>query len=148
MNTDPASLKNLQDIVLPDPVPLWPPGTGGLLILAVLFLCVAVIGLQYYLRKRASRYRRAGIALLGDAVTVQDVSIVLKRVSLAAFPREQVASLYGAAWVDFLNATCSRTTFKQQFFDNPAASPPADMLHSAQIWIACHSSAAAEKDRH
>lgn len=147
MNTDPASLKNLQDIVLSDPVPLWPPGTGGLLVLAALLLSLAVIGLQYYLRKRADRYRRAGLALLGEAATVQDISIVLKRVSLAAFPRERVASLYGAAWVDFLNATCSRTTFKQQFFANPAEPPPADMVHSAKIWIACHNSASGEKDR-
>ena len=46
MNNDPGSLSNLQDIVLPDPVPLWPPGSGGLLVLAALVLCVAVIALR------------------------------------------------------------------------------------------------------
>ena len=138
MNNDPASLSNLQDIVLPGPVPFWPPGSGGLLILACLLLSLAVICLQFYLHKKRNRYRRAGLALLAEAANARDVSVTLKRVALAAFPREQVASLYGEAWVDFLNATCPRPAFEPGFFDNPEAEPAPEMRQAARIWIHSH----------
>jgi hypothetical protein len=138
MNNDPGSLSNLQDIVLPDPVPLWPPGSGGLLVLAALVLCVAVIALHYYLKGRRNRYRRAGLVLLAEARTCRDVSVVLKRVALAAFPREQVASLYGGAWVDFLNQTCPRSEFQPHCFSDPDQPPPAGIRESARRWISGH----------
>ncbi len=138
MNNDPASLSNLQDIVLPDPVPFWPPGSGGLLLLAGLLLSLALIILQYYLHKRRNRYRRAGLALLADAATTRDVSVALKRVALAAFPRQQVASLYGQGWVDFLNATCPRPAFEPGFFADPEAEPAVEMRQAARMWIGSH----------
>ncbi len=148
MTEDAASLKNLHDIVLPAPVPNWPPDTGGLLILAGLVLVLLVLGLQLYLGYRKNRYRRAGLALLGRAATVQDVSIALKRVALAAFAREQVASLYGAEWVDFLNGSCADTEFADSSFNNPALSPEPALLQSAKKWISSHRVDATEPEPH
>ena len=78
------------------------------------------------------------MALLDRAATVQDVSIALKRVALAAFAREQVASLYGDDWVEFLNGSCSNAEFADSSFDNPALSPDPALLQSAKIWISSH----------
>lgn len=138
MNNDPASLKHLHDIVLPSPVSVWPPDTGGLLLLGGLVLCAMLIGFQYYLKYRHNRYRRAGLELLNSAATAQDVLVILKRVALVAFPRERVASLYGNAWVEFLNETCSRTDFQPQFFERLEEPPQAGLLKSAHLWVAGH----------
>ena len=138
MNEDPASLSRLHDIVVPPPVSWWPPDTGGLLVLAGVIFCLILIGFQKYLRYRKNRYRRAGLDLLDDASTAQEVSVILKRVALAAFPREQVASLYGAQWADFLNRTCSRTHFDTDAFADPERRADKQLVQSAQHWITRH----------
>jgi len=148
MSKDPASLQNLQDIVLPHPVSIWPPDTGGLLILAGLVLCMLVIGLQYYLKYRKNRYRRAGLALLESAASIRDVSVALKRVALAAFPREQVASLYGGEWIDFLNRTGARADFDRNSFTQPEKAPDTALLGSARKWISTHAITGTESLSH
>jgi len=42
---------------------------------------------------------------------VQGIPVILKRAALAAWPREQVASLNGAAWLAFLDRTGRTTAF-------------------------------------
>lgn len=138
MNSEQGRLTDMHDIVLPGPVDFWPPDSGGLLLLGLIMLCTALIGLYRYLRWRRDRYRRAGIALLDGAATVRDVSVILKRVALASYPREQVASLYGGEWVSFLNGTCSRTSFDTRTFVSPADPPSNELLDSARIWIHGH----------
>ena len=138
MNEDPASLLNLKDIVIPSPVSWWPPDTGGMLVLAGLIFCLTLIGLQKYLRYRKNRYRRAGLELIEDASTAQEISIILKRVALAAYPREQVASLYADEWVDFLNRTCTRTHFDIDTFAEPQRRVDKGLVKSAQHWISFH----------
>ncbi len=108
-----SSLHDLSDIVVPDPVPLWPLGQGSyLLLLAILILAGILV---YLLRERYRRnqYRRDGLTLLSRAVTVYEVSVILKRVALVVFPRSQVAPLYGNEWVDFLQDTCPGCTIEE-----------------------------------
>lgn len=138
MDKDPASLSNLRDIVLPDPVGLWPPGPGGLILLALLLFCLGIAGYCWYRRWKADRYRRAGLFLLAEVTTERDVSVVLKRVALAAYPREQVASLYGREWLDFLNRTCPGTHFEETFLNNPNGPAVLKSLETAKSWIKHH----------
>ena len=141
MNSEQGRLADLHNIVLPEPVALWPPDTGGLLLLGALLICVALIALHRYLRWRRDGYRRAGMQVLDGAETVRDVSVVLKRVALAAYPRHRVASLYGAEWVDFLNRTCSRTVFEHTAFQGSVQPPPVELKDSARRWIGGHDAA-------
>jgi len=83
-------------------------------------------------------YRRAGLALLADARTTHDVSVILKRVALAVFPREQVASLYGDDWIAFLNRTCSRCDFPRVVTVDAGAEATDEFLHLAGTWIRHH----------
>ena len=53
-------------------------------------------------RRQENAYRRAGLALLARAETAHEISVILIRVALAAFPREQAASLVGEDWRGFL----------------------------------------------
>lgn len=138
MTEDPASLQNLNDIVLPAPVSFWPLDTGGLLILAGLLFSLTVIGFQYYLRYRKNRYRRAGLALLESATSVRDVSVALKRVALAVYSREKVASLYAAEWIEFLNDTCSGANFDSDEFEYPGRPTDAGLTRKAKRWITAH----------
>ena len=39
---------------------------------------------------------------MGSETAGPEIATVLKRTALVAYPRQQVASLYGAAWADFL----------------------------------------------
>jgi len=119
---DPGSLAGLHDIVEPAPVSLWPlaPGAQALVALAVIWLLAGcLLGWRLW---RANAYRRAALGelehlrpALRDPSTrgaaLLDLAVLLKRVALAAFPREEVAHLTGEAWIRFLHGTVRGSPF-------------------------------------
>jgi hypothetical protein len=62
----------------------------------------------------------------------------MKRVALAAFPREQVASLYGEEWAAFLRETCPRGRFPETITTDAGAEPDAALVAFAGTWIRHH----------
>lgn len=119
MNSDPTSLSHLHDIVVPDPVPLWPPAPGWLWLLGMLAIALMVILVRSLMRFQRNRYRREALkelsrlqmrATSGDATALAELSILLKRTALTVFPREQVAGLTGESWFAFLDR-CGGTRF-------------------------------------
>ncbi|MFW2373832.1 MAG: DUF4381 domain-containing protein [Gammaproteobacteria bacterium] len=138
MNKDPYSLDNLRDIMLPDAPPLWPPAPGAWLLLAILAGIILLLVLQLHTARKRNAYRRAGMALLHSANTVHDVSVCLKRVALAIFPRQQVASLYGEDWVVFLNNSCAQCRFAVTDLEAPVSKANAQLIEQAAIWIQQH----------
>ena len=120
--SDPSDLSNLRDIVVPPEVPLWPPAPGWWIVAAA---CIAVVGVLAAMtanRYRRNAYRREalraldGIDGLSEPAAAQRISSVLKRAALAAYPREEVAPLSGAAWLAFLD----RTGHTEAFTEGPA----------------------------
>jgi len=111
VNPAPDALAALRDIHLPAPVPFWPPAPGWWVVAALALL--AGLGLALWLRARRRSPRRAARQEL-DALArtfaegrdvaslAQDLSALLRRVALARFPREEVAALHGARWLEFL----------------------------------------------
>ena len=111
---DPA-LKSLADIALPPPVS-YMPQTWGWAALAILALLAVVVLLAMWLKhRRANRYRREALAELDalidqgavstDAIDFQQkLAEIVKRTALAAWKRETVAGLAGAAWAQFIAA--------------------------------------------
>ena len=106
-------LSQLKDIHLPDPVSWWPPAPGwwGLLILVII---LTVISLWLYRRYQVNRWRKYALAecsqikksLTNESNQVQlaqHISTLLRRVAITRFPRNEVASLSGQNWIDFLN---------------------------------------------
>lgn len=107
-------LRLLEPLPEPEPVPLWPQ-TAGWLWLGLILLALAIwLVRRWLLRWRANAYRRAALRQVGAAG--EDPSIlaaILRRTALAAFPRAQVAGLYGEAWLAFLDQAYGGTGFSK-----------------------------------
>jgi hypothetical protein len=120
--SDPASLANLHGIVLPEPVPWWPPAPGWYWLGGALAAAAAWLAVRALRRWHADAYRRAALAEL-DAIgaraeapdagadALRALPALLKRAALAAYPRERVAALSGPRWWAFLDATGGGTAF-------------------------------------
>ena len=132
------SLTNLRDIVPPDAPPLWPLATEAWLLLLILASIAAIFIYQRRQAKKRDAYRRAGLALLDGVSTVHDVSVVLKRVALAAYPREQVASLYGEDWSTFLCQSCDRHDYSLVLRAKPDDPASREVIQLAGDWIKHH----------
>ncbi len=135
---EPLRLADLHDIVLPPAPPLWPPAPGVWVLLGLTLVLGFSAWRHYRSRRRRNAYRRAGLAALEGARTARDVSVVLKRVALAAWPREQVASLYGRDWIGFLNAHCRGCGFAEQDWQAPEEPADPALRDKAARWIAHH----------
>jgi hypothetical protein len=119
---DPTSLDNLYDIVMPLPVPWWPLAPGWYVVGGVVLALVIWAVWKGWKRWQAAAYRRAALAELqrlqartaDDAqreFALQELPELVKRTALAAFPRQQVASLSGASWLEFLDHTGHTNAF-------------------------------------
>jgi hypothetical protein len=102
--SDPSDLSNLRDIVVPSAVSWWPPAPGWWMVGAVLVIAAGFALAAAVRHHQRSAYRREALQALETAQPA-DISAILKRAALAAFPREQVASLSGPAWLAFLDRT-------------------------------------------
>jgi hypothetical protein len=115
-DTDPGSLDRLHDIVVPPAVPWWPPAPAWYAVIAIGCVLIAVLVWQLVAWWNRNRYRRAALReldRLGANAPLAAVAELVKRVALAAFPRERVAALSGDAWLRFLDASIGATDFAQ-----------------------------------
>jgi hypothetical protein len=114
MNPAAGQMLELRDIHAAPPPGFWPPAPGWW-VLGVLLTAVLAVGILWLRRRyRAARFRYQVMHEL-DAITnrnknnisafIAEVGIWLRRVALRRYPKEQVASLTGSAWLDFLDAT-------------------------------------------
>jgi hypothetical protein len=118
-----APLNKLHDFYQPL-APAWTPQTIGWYVLFVITgLLIIWVAVHQMRRWFANRYRRAALRQL-DLLPVNELSALLKRTALAAWPRERVASLSGAEWLKFLNEAAGDKTFQ---------SPPADRLEEIAL---------------
>ncbi|MDT8387105.1 MAG: DUF4381 domain-containing protein [Thiogranum sp.] len=104
----------LRDIHLPEPVSWWPPAPGWWLLLILLAL-LGALGYALYRRHRRRALQRSAQQALRDiaarwqqsgnaAQLASELSILLRRLCLSRFPREQVAGLTGSAWLQRLDS--------------------------------------------
>lgn len=115
---DISLLNQLKDIHLPASIGCWPWALGWwLLLLSLPVLMIVCLALQKPYRsycikrlflleledikKAYQKHQNASMAL-------KQLADLLKRVALMAYPRQQVASLHGQAWVQFLQDTSKR----------------------------------------
>ena len=152
MNGDASQLLDLRAIHAPLPPSIWPPAPGWWL-LAALLLVLLVIAARWAVRRwRHARLRRRVLRQLQQMETddqglAASVSLLLKQVALARFPREQVAALNGQEWLDFLDRTGDTDRFRQgpgQVLANGPYSPesidqqlgqPQELIRLGSAWV-------------
>ena len=112
MNQD---LEQLRDIHLPPAVSWWPPAPGWWLLAAIMML-LGALAVWLFQRHRRDRWRRAALrewqrlhedwtaGAIDGVGAARRLSVLLRRVALARFPRQQVAALTGEDWLAFLDS--------------------------------------------
>jgi len=107
-------LSQLRDIHLPEPVSWWPPAPGWWLLLGSVLLAFIVFWFVLFHRRR-NAWRRTALDTLkhlrkqyqsgqfSPQPVVSELSVLMRRVAISCFPREQAAQLNGEAWLEFLD---------------------------------------------
>lgn len=107
----PQLLDQMHGLAMPEPVSWWPQTPGWWIVMGWVLAVLVLLAWQFARRRRRNRYRREALAELraietdsrtDPAVAAQRIAAVLKRTALVAYPRKQVAALYGPDWARFL----------------------------------------------
>ena len=149
----PQLLDRMHGLVMPEPLE-WLPQTPGWWIVLGWFLAVLLLlAGQFARRRQRNRYRRDALAQLrsiaaqtefGPAEAAQHIAALLKRTALAAYPRKDVAALYGRDWAQFLRESSGNDPQVADAADMLAAAAyrpdadGADLARPASRWIRLH----------
>ncbi len=150
---NPDPLAQLKDIHLPAPVSWWPLAPGWYVLIAVLLCSAIIIFYRLYRRHQHAKAKKYALTLLMNyqqhyeqeqnaAWASARISELLRRVALAYYPRTDVASLHGEAWLRFLNETGNNINFnlvRDQLLDAPFQSSHRmdlqPLFNTARLWI-------------
>jgi len=150
--TQHGPLQGLRDIHLPAPVSFWPPAPGWWIV-GVLILVVIIVAVWWLRRHRRTAYRRAALKELqnlqqalqqgqADTPIIAELSILLRRVAISRYGRDQVAGLNGMAWLEFLDRsgrTTHFTTQAQALLESPyrrnTTTQAEPLLSLAKAWL-------------
>lgn len=121
---DPASLQNLNDIVLPGAVGWWPLASGWYYLIGLLLLGLAWLIYKLVKDWNRNHYRRVALTqlqlLANDTryaekrdASLRQLPVLLKRTALSVYPRSRLASLTGKSWYDFLNSKVNAALFTE-----------------------------------
>lgn len=128
--TNQDALAELKDIHLPPPVDQLALAPGWWILLALGLMLLGWLIWLAHLHWKKNRYRRLGASELKACLAafqehknpetfLMEYNRILKRVALSAFPRSQVASLTGEAWVNFLDSRVKEKWGSQGFAMGP-----------------------------
>lgn len=106
-------INRLSEPPQPAAVSMFPQTVGWTVLAVVALTALTWLALRRYRSWRANAYRRVALAEL-EASGDDPVKIagILRRVALVAWPREEVASLIGVDWLDFLDNTGGNGSFR------------------------------------
>jgi hypothetical protein len=104
-------LADLKPIHLPADPAWWPPAPGWWIVAALLLAALLVLGVFLWRKYRWRQWQETVLNEVDHAIArhnqrhlqIAGLSEILRRVALRRYPRERVASLHGAAWLDFLD---------------------------------------------
>lgn len=150
---DEQALAQLKDIHLPGAIGWWPLAPGWYLLATLLTLLLCLIIYLAYKRYKNSLAKKQALQLLAryheqynkegnSQLTSARISELLKRVALVYYPRQQVASMHGEQWLEFLNQSSKNIDFNQvraMLLESPFKSGErrdlTPLIGCAQLWI-------------
>ena len=107
-----TALDKLHGFYQPPPVSWIPQTLGWYVVFGILFLLIVWLTILKIRNWRQDRYRREALHELAST-SPEQLSGLLKRTALAAWPREQVASLSGEKWIGFLAESTAMPAFRE-----------------------------------
>jgi hypothetical protein len=146
-------LTQLKDIHLPSPVGWWPLAPGWYGVIGLVLCLVSALVYFFYKKHIHALPKKKALVLLASYIQHYEtdrnsqlasarISELLKRVALVYYPRDQVASMHGDAWIDFLNRTGKRIDFnpvKAMLLDAPFKAAETvnlqPLISTARLWI-------------
>jgi len=136
--------------VEPTAVSMAPQTVGWAVLAVVLVVGLFIVAWRKIKHYRANAYRREALVQLAKADDDPAVvAAILRRTALAAYPREQVASLSGPAWLAFLDGAIGGSDFRSGAGRIVADAPyledrqtAGDLTALAERWIRRHRSGA------
>lgn len=121
MDTNTNPLAELKDVHLPAHVSIFPLATGWYIVIAIIFILIAVLTWWQLRRHKKKQQQQEIFSLLkqieanavttSDEKTIEECSILLKRVAVAKFPEQKPQLLFGKNWLQFLDKTGKTTEF-------------------------------------
>ena len=110
---------DLQPLYEPDPVPFSFETIGWKVLLVLLLIGVLFVVIKQYKLYKKNAYRREALQQLNNFSiqknenfeTINNINILLKKVAIIAFGREEVATLTGNNWLLFLESKSKNTPF-------------------------------------
>lgn len=149
----PQLLELMHGLALPESISRMPEGPGWWILIGWLFFVTVFIARALVASYRRNQYRRDALAVLerieasagaNPGAAAADIAVLLKQTALAAYPRDEVAALYGEGWARFLNDSASNdpeVEASAMALATASYRPDADgrsLVSPARRWIRVH----------
>jgi hypothetical protein len=149
----PQLLDLMHENVMPEAVSMFPATDAWLVLAGWVGAVLLLFSIRLWRDWQNNQYRRDALKLLDDiarneaadpATSAALIAAVLKRTALAAYPRDSVAPLFGAAWSRFLVESSNHDELVARHamaLGNAAYAPGADgrtLLPPARRWVRVH----------
>ncbi|GMN90411.1 DUF4381 domain-containing protein [Francisella sciaenopsi] len=116
-------LAQLKDIYLPAKVSQWwPLAYGWWLLLGLIVLVFIIFLIILHFRKKRNSYKDSIVNDFRRTIeetqqnkpkeALQNISVYLKRVALQKFPNQEIKTLHGEQWLEFLDSKMKNQNFK------------------------------------
>ena len=117
-------LVNLKDIHLPPPVSFWPPAPGWWILAVLLITSLFFGGVWFFRRYKKRKPKTEALRILKDlqilhqnsqdeVASLRNLSNLLRRTALTFYDNDEVASLHGSSWLEFLDKTGKTKEFSK-----------------------------------
>lgn len=145
----------LRELPFPDPVAYWPQTAGWYVVLALIVAAVALVVWWRWRVWQRNAYRRDALkridAIDTDAKRLPELARILRACALYTGAREDVASLRGEDWINWLNRSAGRDMFTPadaalidrmpyavSLADDVDTAQSAHLIETSRLWVRRH----------
>ena len=114
-------MNDVGKLIEPDPVKFTWGAPGWYMLGILLLLLIGVVALLMWRHHQKNKYRRSALSWLEEkerkllnqqpVQLVYDSTMLMKRIAMSRYGRDEVASLPNKEWVTFLNSVCKSPMF-------------------------------------